>query len=335
MVIIIHLIVSLVALIAAITIALLKSDKEGIIISIISIIIAICAFISSFVSVDISSPNIGRKADHSAIILTADKGMDIEYKISADDESNNKWIKYVGAFTLENDTIIYARAKKLWYKSEETYREAFVSNGLIYFREVDIPPKETETEEDDIITTTAQVKPEEKETTETTVMYRYRTVTPVEKFTEWSDWSDWTSELQYESDLKEVEAQTVYGYYYYQCPYCNNRMHGWDIVDFAWAGGCGIGQISYDDYRQIWSPLSYAEANLQDFHGTGKMVTYSIDGQRWFKWEDPNGAPNIVTGYRYRTRTSYTETEYSEWSKWSEYPVEDSENIEVETKIVT
>ena len=48
------------------------------------------------------------------------------------------------------------------YKSEETYREVFVSNGLVYFREVDIPRKEPETEEDEITTTTTQVTPEEK-----------------------------------------------------------------------------------------------------------------------------------------------------------------------------
>lgn len=175
---------------------------------------------------------------------------------------------------------------------------------------------------------------DETEPTKIVTLYRYRTIEMVEKYTEWSDWSEWTSEVQYESDLKEVESQTVYGYYYYQCPNCNNRMHGWDIIDFAWAGGCGVEKISYGDYRQIWSPLSYVDANLQDFHGTGKLVTYSIDGQRWFKWEDPNGAPNIITGYRYRTRTSNLEPNYSKWSEWSEHPIEYDENIEVETTTI-
>lgn len=115
---------------------------------------------------------------------------------------------------------------------------------------------------------------------------------------QWGAWSEWQDTPINADANTQVETRTVYGYYYFLCPNCGAHMHGY-VTCYPWAGGCG-GYIPESSWHQIWSEIPWDEANLQDWHGTGKYNTY-IDGELVFKWDD-NGQPK--TQYRCRTKTS-------------------------------
>ncbi len=117
----------------------LNSKKEKIHF-IISAIGAIFTFISFFLVNEVPAPVIERKSDYSAIILSSDEAMNIEYKISTNNSSNGQWIKYEKPFKLEKSAIIYAKASTLWYSSEQVYRDVYVAeNGLVYFSSAEKP----------------------------------------------------------------------------------------------------------------------------------------------------------------------------------------------------
>lgn len=59
-----------------------------------SVIVAIAALASFFLINEVPAPNIGREADYSAIVLSTDEKMNIEYRISTNETSNDEWIKY-------------------------------------------------------------------------------------------------------------------------------------------------------------------------------------------------------------------------------------------------
>lgn len=135
--------------------------------------------------------------------------------------------------------------------------------------------------------------------------------------TSWSDygsWSSWSDTKVTASDSRQVETRTVWGYYYYPCPNCGIRMHGYGTC-YTWAGGCG-GTIP-DDFHSTWSTISWDNANLQDWYGTGHSYTTALDGTIWFQWNDGNGDPK--TQYRYRDRSQVTTYTYSRWGDWSSY----------------
>ena len=115
---------------------------------------------------------------------------------------------------------------------------------------------------------------------------------------QWGAWSEWQDTPINADANTQVETRTVYGYYYFLCPNCGAHMHGY-VTCYPWAGGCG-GYIPESSWHQIWSEIPWDEANLQDWHRTGKYNTY-IDGELVFKWDD-NGQPK--TQYRCRTKTS-------------------------------
>lgn len=105
-----------------------------------SVIFAIAAFASFFLINDVPAPDIDRETDYSAIILSAEKGMHIEYRVSTNEESSEEWIKYEKPFRLEKNAVVYARATTLWFKSEQVFRDVYVSeNGLVYFGGADKP----------------------------------------------------------------------------------------------------------------------------------------------------------------------------------------------------
>lgn len=116
-------------------------------------------------------------------------------------------------------------------------------------------------------------------------------------YSEWSEWGEWTTERQATSDLVREESRTTWGYYYYVCPKCGAHMHVYGYTCFEWAGGCGKATIPHV-FHYIYSPISWDEAGLKDFYGTGKYYTY-IDGELVFKWNDGGSQ----TEYRYSTRT--------------------------------
>lgn len=105
-----------------------------------SVIVAIAALASFFLINEVPAPNIGREADYSAIVLSTDEKMNIEYRISTNETSNDEWIKYEGPFSVERNAVIYARAKTLRFTSEQVYRDVYVAeNGLVYFGSADEP----------------------------------------------------------------------------------------------------------------------------------------------------------------------------------------------------
>lgn len=97
-------------------------------------------FIPSLFNNVVRPPSINREDNHSAITLYTDEPMaTIEYKISTD-KDGGKWIEYKEPFKLDHGAIIYARTRVLWYTSEETDREVYVTeNGLVYFSVIEIP----------------------------------------------------------------------------------------------------------------------------------------------------------------------------------------------------
>ena len=105
-----------------------------------SIIAAVIPFIISLVCVELPTPEITRKEDYSAIVLTASKGVKIEYQIR--DNGKEEWVKYQKPFKVKQNTIVYARTYMFWHKSQRVYRNVFVEdNGLIDFGGADIPQK--------------------------------------------------------------------------------------------------------------------------------------------------------------------------------------------------
>lgn len=159
--------------------------------------------------------------------------------------------------------------------------------------------------------------------------YRYRDISYTTAYSAWGGWSDWSPDYVASNDTTDVQTATIYGYYYFNCPNCGKRWHGWNFNCFAWDGGCGTYVPEYN-WHQMWSDVSWSQAGFQEFHGTGKYVTYYF-GDRWFKWND-NGQPR--TGYRYRTRASYQEKSYGAWSSWSDSSYSNSSSREVETRTV-
>lgn len=105
-----------------------------------AVIVAVVALVPFFLVGDVPAPHIDRKTDHSAIVLSTDEPMNIEYRISTNEDFSNEWIKYEKPFKLEQDAIIYARASTLWFTSEQVFRDVYVTeNGLVYFSDVDGP----------------------------------------------------------------------------------------------------------------------------------------------------------------------------------------------------
>lgn len=115
-----------------------------------------------------------------------------------------------------------------------------------------------------------------------------------------SDWSSWSWDRQSVGANQEEEVRTVWGYYYYLCEECGAHWHGYDIPCFEWGDGCGAASISRD-FHKVWSTVSWEEANLQDWHRTGKYYTY-LDGELVFKWSSEGSKQQ----YRYRTVGSST-----------------------------
>lgn len=148
---------------------------------------------------------------------------------------------------------------------------------------------------------------------------------------EYGSWSEWSDTVATASDSTKVETRVVYKYYYYACPSCGAHMHGWNITCPTWAGGCGKATIGRGDYVVIWSTVSYDDAGLKDFYGTGKYYA-TIDGQRVFKsGSDPK------TQYRYCTREQeavYHFYKWSGWSDWSGAAVSENDGVNVETRTV-
>jgi len=116
-----------------------RKEKQGKIMRVISCIGMVGGLLPAIFWNTVSAPVIDRTENYSAIKLYTDGTMKIEYRISTSDDSD-EWIEYEEPFTLEHDAVIYARARTLFYTSEQVYRDAYVAeNGLVYFGTADKP----------------------------------------------------------------------------------------------------------------------------------------------------------------------------------------------------
>ncbi len=106
----------------------------------VALIVAFSAFLCVFLIDNVPVPHIDRAADYSTINISAGEPMKIEYRISTNGENSDKWIEYKKPFKVEKNAIVYARARTLWYTSDQTFRDVYVAeNGLVYFSGADEP----------------------------------------------------------------------------------------------------------------------------------------------------------------------------------------------------
>ncbi len=135
----IYLFLEVIICIGAIVIAYMTYDKKKSIF-IASIIVALATLVGAFIFNEVPAPQIDRSSDYASIILSTDQRMTIEYKSSTDNYSNDKWTKYEEPIKLDKSTIIYARARTLWFTSEVVSRDVYITdNGLLYFSIVEQP----------------------------------------------------------------------------------------------------------------------------------------------------------------------------------------------------
>lgn len=144
-------------------------------------------------------------------------------------------------------------------------------------------------------------------------------------------WSAWQREAVGGSDTRQVETNTIYGYYYFRCPNCGAHMHVYTSC-YKWAGGCGASNMTIGNGIVMFSTTPWSSAGLYEFHGTGRYATDSLGGGRWFKWVD-SSVP--CTGYRYRDRSKtvvYSYYKWGNWSEWNDTVYNSGDNRKVETR---
>ena len=164
----------------------------------------------------------------------------------------------------------------------------------------------------------------------TKTQYSFRDVSISQEYSAWSDWGGWSATKQATSDLQKEESRTTWSYYYFECPKCGAHMHGWGEC-YKWANGCGY-KYSGDQriFHQFYSRISWDNADLRDFHGTGKYFSYMPTGELVFKHNE--GGTRME--YRYATRTLNDVKSYSAWSEYSDSAITASTTREVRTRVL-
>lgn len=166
---------------------------------------------------------------------------------------------------------------------------------------------------------------------ETLTQYRYRDISYSTEYTSWGGWSDWQDSYVSESDLTNVETRTAYHYYYFICSKCGKHLPGQNLC-YSWDGGCGRSGTggSYTTLR-LTTPYS----STSDFGGVG-MRYITVNGDKVFAYTSSSSPYYVapITQYRYRTRSTYQEAHYGNWSSWSNSPYSGSSTREVETRTV-
>ncbi len=177
---------------------------------------------------------------------------------------------------------------------------------------------------------TTAVSANDNRKVESKKQYKTRSISYSNQYTAWSGWSSWSDSRQSTSDLKKEESRRVSGYYYFLCPNCGMHSHGWGTgACYTWIGGCGA-SIPESGWRCMYSPVTWANAGLKDWYGTGKYYT-KINGELWFKWTGNGGEK---TQYRYATRSIEQVANYGSWSGWGDTPYSKSSTLDVEIRTV-
>ena len=180
---------------------------------------------------------------------------------------------------------------------------------------------------------------------ESRTQYRSRTVSVEEAYSEWSDWSEWSRVAYQEpSNLVEMESRTAYYYdvYRYYCLICGKSSGHFGLTTMSHARDHGIPEEKIDIVQSALvgncskeeglAAASWAYAREVLYTGTLLTIesgTINYDGTIWYAiYTDPEAFPQ----YRYRTRTLGQQTVYSEWSEFSDTPITETANTEVETR---
>ena len=161
--------------------------------------------------------------------------------------------------------------------------------------------------------------------------YRSASITKETRYTEWSTWSSWSmnSESIPDSALKQQQTRTVYPYYCFICPTCGWHSPYWG--DGRCTKGHSIPSSSFEvNLYEITTPKSRCEK-----YDNYKYLCVS-NGANWFYWDD-GSSPDLQqpkTQYSYRTRTSYQDSVYGNWSEWSDTEVIATETMAVQTRVM-
>ena len=168
---------------------------------------------------------------------------------------------------------------------------------------------------------------------ETKTQYRYRDISYTTQYTSWGSWSGWQDSYVASNNLTDVETRTAYHYYYYVCSNCGAHMHGYGQC-YTWAGGCGSSNVPSSSYHAVRCTVPYSSAG--DFHGTGVYYTDNTGYGRGFAYIYSSSPYYVapITQYRYRTRSTYQETNYGSWSSWGDTAYSSSSTREVQTRTV-
>ena len=163
---------------------------------------------------------------------------------------------------------------------------------------------------------------------ENKTQYRYRSISYSTEYSSWGAWSAWQDTAVSATELKEVETQTLYPYYYFYCKVCGDGTR-W----YSYGGKCGnCGTVMESSSGTVvWLDTSWDLATPYRPFGsdTGKYAIV-LNGLTYWKWTD--GSP--ITQYRYRTRTAQQVANYGQWSDWADDVYTQSSERDVDTRIV-
>lgn len=179
--------------------------------------------------------------------------------------------------------------------------------------------------------TTDYISSSEARKVESKTQYSSRSKSTSQEYTSWSSWSGWQDSSVSSNSLTDVDTRTVYMYCYFYCYNCGNHWHGYGFPCYTWGGGCGNSTIQQSSYREVWGTTPQSEMGFQDWHGTGHTYAW-YNGERVFRNVfTPNASK---TQYRYRTRSTYDETHYGDWSSYSDSYQSSSSSKDVRTRTV-
>lgn len=170
---------------------------------------------------------------------------------------------------------------------------------------------------------TSIIESSESKEVETKTQYSYRDVSKEKAYSGWSSWSEWSYQIAEASDLCEVESAQLYEYCRWICPDCKNFPRDNDVCPH-----CG----SRENWIASWTFSATPYSNVS-FYQKGNYLYGMVDGELLsIAKSDIN--KSTVKANRYRTRTTYEETKYSEWSAFTDTVHTASATKEVQTRTV-
>lgn len=149
--------------------------------------------------------------------------------------------------------------------------------------------------------------------------------------------SNWSKTEATASDTQRVETRVVYRLYFFPCSDCGyHNAFYYDKDHPNTCGGCGGKNVPKDGQNTTLTTTPYSSLGASGYGG-GKMRT--ADGW-YFNAGDLNKGPDDGSGYIYRQyRTIPIETIYhyyrwSNYSAWSDTPVQESSSRRVQTRVL-